>query len=312
MNDGRFTNVATANAEGTTEVRDACDVEVLGPTLTIRKECKASTPPLNEQPTVLNRMDEATHVITVTNGTVRAQDVVVVDRLPVTNSGHERLRYVSSNPAGNYDPSAHTITWNLGTMDAGQDAKIEVVFQGVDIGLARNIARVVARGFGGAEDLCDLFVLGSPAFQNSVFDALNGNPDADNFVVNTPFDYVLLVQNEGEAELRVTLHFKLSGDLALEPRPIGFIPNSRSTADPMGGDVLASSPGVDGRFDLTPFVLEPKTSKWIKIPVRGVSVTRTEAATIKVDMDWELWYEGRAYPRTGQVSFGETSVIDPQ
>jgi uncharacterized repeat protein (TIGR01451 family) len=312
MTGGRFTNVATANAEGATEVRDACDVEVLGPTLTIRKDCKATNPPVAEDITVLNRMDSATHTIVVTNGNVRAQDVVVVDRLPLNSAGRERLKYESSNPAGTYDAVAHTVTWNLGTMEANQTATIEVVFQGVDIGPAVNTASVTARGFGGAQDDCRLFVLGSPAFQNSVYDALNGDPDADNFRVNTPFDYIILVQNEGEADLQVTMHFTLSGDLALESRPIGFIPDARSTADPTGADVLAVTDAGGGKYDLAPFNMAPKTKRWLRIPVRGINVTSTDAATINIDMDWQLWFEGRLFPRKGRVSFGETSVIDPQ
>ena len=60
------------------EVRDSCDITVVAPQITIRKECKANDPVVNDM-TIVNRMERATHVITVTNGEVNSQDVVVVD-----------------------------------------------------------------------------------------------------------------------------------------------------------------------------------------------------------------------------------------
>lgn len=312
MSAGRFTNVATANCEGATEVRDSCDVEVLGPTLTIVKDCKAANPPVADDITVLNRMDNATHTITVTNGNVRAQDVVVVDRLPLDTAGRERLKYTSSNPAGSYDAASHTITWSLGTMEANQSATIEVVFQGLAIGPAINTASVTARGFGGAQDDCRLFILGSPAFQNMVLDALAGNVDADNFKVNVPFYYVAALQNEGEADLKVDLTFSLSSDLALESTPIGFIPDLRSTAEPTGANLLGCTDQGGGKYQLASFNLAPHETKFLKIPVRGTQVTATEAAKIDIKVDWQLWFEGRLFPKKGSTAFGETSVIDPQ
>ncbi|MFH1563178.1 MAG: hypothetical protein ABIF11_07170 [Nitrospirota bacterium] len=44
------------------------------------------------------------------NGTDKAQDVVIIDRLP------KEVQYLSSNPAGNYNSAGHTITWNIGEL----------------------------------------------------------------------------------------------------------------------------------------------------------------------------------------------------
>ncbi len=309
---GTFTNVATVNADGATELRDSCDVTVIAPTLTIRKECKAVNPPVADDNTVLNRMDEAVHTITVQNGAVKAMDVVVVDRLPLNSAGGERLRYVSSNPAGTYDAGSHSITWNLGTLEANQTSTIEVTFQGVDIGPAVNTASVTARGFGGAQDDCRLFVLGSPAFQSACIDALAGNVDADNFKVDTPFYYVLAVQNEGEADLKIDLTFNMTGGIVLEPTPAGFIPDLRSSADPSGANVLAITDAGGGTFKMASFNLAPRETKYIKVPVRGTQVTTTDAAEITFNIDWQLWFEGRLFPRKGRTSEGESSVIDPK
>lgn len=312
MSSGKFTNVATANADGVAEVRASCDVDVLAPTLTIRKECKAANPPVADDLTVLNRMEQALHVITVTNGNIKAQDVVVVDRLPLDTRGGERLQYVSSNPAGNYDAGNHTITWNLGTMEANQTATIEVTFMGKAIGPATNTAAVTARGFGGAQDDCTLFVLGSPSFQNSVLDARAGDPNADNFVINTPFYYVATVQNEGESDLKIDMTFKLSDGLAFESTPVGFIPGVTYSGDPTGADVLAVKDLGGNSYEITSFNLGPRETKYVKIPVHGTKVSTSEAEKIEIQMKWQLWYNGRLFPREGRVQIGETSTIDPQ
>jgi uncharacterized repeat protein (TIGR01451 family) len=311
MQAGTFTNVATATAAGSDEVRDSCDVTVTPPMLTIQKECRAVNALMADDITVLNRLEKGTHTITVTNGNVKADDVVVVDTIPVDSNGRDRIRYVSSNPAGTYDAASHTVTWSLGTMEPNQRTVIEVEFTGLTVGPAINQASVTARGFGGAQDECRLYVLGTPAFQESVLDALNGDPDADNFTVDTPFDYIVMVQNEGDADLKIDINFLLTAGLALESTPAGFIPSDRSAATPSGSDVLAITP--DGaRYKVAGFNLAPREVKWVKIPVRGVKVTSTNAEEIQMQIHWQLWYEGRLFPREGVVQEGETSVIDPR
>lgn len=44
------------------------------------------------------------------NGTDKAQDVVIIDRLP------NEVQYLSSNPAGDYDSVNHTLTWRIGEL----------------------------------------------------------------------------------------------------------------------------------------------------------------------------------------------------
>jgi uncharacterized repeat protein (TIGR01451 family) len=48
-------------------------------------------------------------------------NVTVLDTLPV------ELDYVSSTPAGTYDSTAHTVTWNFGTVMAGVTVEIDLV-----------------------------------------------------------------------------------------------------------------------------------------------------------------------------------------
>ena len=44
------------------------------------------------------------------NGTDKAHDVVIIDRLP------NEVQYLSSNPASNYNSASHTLTWNIGKL----------------------------------------------------------------------------------------------------------------------------------------------------------------------------------------------------
>ena len=305
---GSFTNTAVAAGAGLAEVRDSCQVQVIPPVLTIRKECRALKSVLDDV-SVVNRLEKAIHTITVQNGGSRAENVIVVDTIPLDSMGRERIRYNSSNPAGNYDPSSHTITWNLGTMDANASAVIEIEFTGRTVGPAINTASVRADGFPGAQDECRLFVLGNPAFQESVLDALNGDVDADNFIVNQPFDYIVLVQNEGEADLKVDLTFSLTEELALESSPIGFVPSESYVGQPSQRLQVTEQGGV---YKIESFNLSPRSKRYIKIPVRGIRPTGENAAEINIDIVWQLWYEGRLLPRQGKIREGETTVIDPE
>jgi hypothetical protein len=197
-------------------------------------------------------------------------------------------------------------------MEAGQTAVLNVTFEGREIGPAINTATVTARGFGGAQDECRLYVLGSPAFQEAVVDVQGGDPDADGFEINTPFYYVAMVQNEGNADLKIDMTFKLSSELQFDTStPTGFIADVRSTVVPAGADVIQVTDQGDGTYKLGAFNLAPHTVKWIKIPVKGTQVTTADAAKIDVEFKWQLWFEGRLFPRSGVVSDGETTVIDP-
>ena len=309
---GTFTNVATAKSEAMEkEVRDTCDITVIAPMLTIRKECKATDPVVGDV-SVVNRMERATHIITVQAGDVSAQDVVVVDNIPLDPGGDERLKYLSSSPEGTYDAATHTVTWNLGAMKARQETVIEVSFEARDIGPAINTATVTAKGFAGAQDECKLFVLGSPAFQSACLDALDGDPQADNFTVGSEFYYLLAVQNEGDADLKLDITFALTSEHALGSDPVGFVDSITSRAVPSGDNVVSLNDLGGGKYAVQSFNLAPREQRWLRIPVRGVKVTATNAAKISCDINWQLWHDGQLFPMKGQSTEEETSVIDPE
>jgi hypothetical protein len=62
----------------------------------------------------------------VNNGPSDAQDVVVVDRLPLTS---KKIVYVtdSGNGACAYDKSAHTVICDYGTLAAGASVSVNIV-----------------------------------------------------------------------------------------------------------------------------------------------------------------------------------------
>ena len=71
--------------------------------------------------------DTIVYTLTVTNESANdGTDIFVTDSLPYG------VTFVSSTPAAAYDSGAHTVTWNVGDLDAGQskDLDIEVIFDG--------------------------------------------------------------------------------------------------------------------------------------------------------------------------------------
>jgi hypothetical protein len=309
---GQFTNIATASiaTQEATAVRDSCDVRVIMPMLTIKKECMAANPLLEDDIAVLNRMDDAKHVITVQNGDAVAQDVVVVDMIPLGNDGDENIRYLGSNPAGVYNSGTHTVTWNLGTLQPNQTVVIEVDFKGIDVGPSINTARVTARGFAGAQDECRLYIIGSPAFQEATVDVVDGDPAADNFEVDQDFYYVTMVQNEGQAEILINMSFTLTEELEMVGTTVGFIPTLTSTSAPTQTFALTAL-GAN-KFQVQSFNLAPGEQKWIRINVVGRKATSVDAAEINIDLNWQLWYDGKLFPKKGKVTSSETTVIDPK
>jgi len=313
---GTLTNTAgvTAQVAGTelsADARGECSFDIVAlPKLTITKTCLAMNPLLDDDVTVLNRMDEAKHIITIENGVAVAHDVVVVDTIPLGTDGDENIRYLSSNPGGVYDAAAHTVTWNLGTLQPNQTVQIEVTFQGIDVGPSINIATVAAKDFEGAQAECRLYILGSPAFQEATVDVLDGEPNADNFEVGQEFYYVTLVQNEGEADLKIEMAFTLTAEMEIVGNTVGFITDLRSTDAPT--ETLALESLGANKYRVAGFNLAPGEQKWIRIPVVGVQVTAVDAAEINIDLNWQLWYEGRLFPKKGKVTSSETTVIDPK
>ncbi|MFH1896762.1 MAG: carboxypeptidase regulatory-like domain-containing protein [Candidatus Desantisbacteria bacterium] len=64
--------------------------------------------------------DKTYHITYRNIGTDRAEEVVVIDYLPA------EVTYLSSNPVGNYDSTNHSLTWDIGNLNACEDGDITV------------------------------------------------------------------------------------------------------------------------------------------------------------------------------------------
>ena len=91
---------------------------------------------------------------------------------------------------------------------------------------------------------------------------------------------------------------------------IGFISSLTSTAAPRWLLNLKALGG--GRFQADAFNLGPGEQIWLKIPVVGRRVTAVNSAEININLNWQLWYEGRLFPKMGKITSSETTVIDPR
>ncbi len=76
----------------------------------------------DDHKTVVLPGEESTYDLTVTNkADVAAADVVVTDVLPAN------LTFVSATDGGTYDAATRTVTWNLGSLDAGAQRIVQIV-----------------------------------------------------------------------------------------------------------------------------------------------------------------------------------------
>jgi len=111
-----ITNVALVDTKYGCEDTATCestDVDITPPDVSIEKD---------DHKTVVGLGEELTYDLTVRNHSARtdATSVVVTDELPA------QLAFVSASDGGVYDADTHAVTWNLGTLAAGDDALVQV------------------------------------------------------------------------------------------------------------------------------------------------------------------------------------------
>ncbi|WP_047524705.1 isopeptide-forming domain-containing fimbrial protein [Microbacterium sp. ZOR0019] len=72
--------------------------------------------------TVVRPGEESTYTITVSNNAsgAAAENVIVTDELPA------ELEFISASPGGSYDADTRTVTWDLGTLPAGETVSVTV------------------------------------------------------------------------------------------------------------------------------------------------------------------------------------------
>ncbi|WP_447912069.1 isopeptide-forming domain-containing fimbrial protein [Microbacterium phyllosphaerae] len=110
--DTDIVNVATVHGP-CEENCDSTDVDVTPPRVSIEKD---------DHKTVVGLGEELTYDLSVRNHSAKtdATSVVVTDELPA------QLAFVSASDGGVYDADTHTVTWNLGTLAAGDTAIVQV------------------------------------------------------------------------------------------------------------------------------------------------------------------------------------------
>jgi len=175
---GRVVNEAVATADGDIRASAQAAVIVTEPLLALNKT--------GPQRRYMNR--DAEFALDLSNpGTASASNVRVVDTLP------PGLEFAAASDAGVYEPTTRTITWNIGTLAAGQKRTLTTKLSARAIGDLVN--RAVATAERGLEAKAEtaLHVEGIPALMLEVVDL------DDPVEVGAETTYEIHVVNQGTA-----------------------------------------------------------------------------------------------------------------
>jgi uncharacterized repeat protein (TIGR01451 family) len=175
---GRIVNEAVATADGDLRASAQATVVATEPLLALTKT--------GPQRRYMNR--DAEFAIDLSNpGSASASNVRVVDTLP------PGLEFVAASDAGVYEPTARTVTWNIGTLTAGQKRTLTTKLSARAIGDLVN--RAVATADRGLEAKAEaaLHVEGIPALMLEVVDL------DDPVEVGAETTYEIHVVNQGTA-----------------------------------------------------------------------------------------------------------------
>jgi len=173
---GSFTNPATATADGGLNAQASCTTVVRQPVLAVTKT----------GPDMRYIGRPAEYDITVRNtGDSPANNTVLTDPLP---AGTE---FVSATEGGSF--SGGTVTWQLGTIEAGGTRSVKVTLRARSAGTAKNVA--IARATcteANAEVMTQ--IKGVPAILLECVDV------SDPIEVGAQETYIITVTNQGSAE----------------------------------------------------------------------------------------------------------------
>lgn len=199
---------------------------------------------------------EATFDIVVTNrGNAPAMNVAVTDTF--TGGG-----FISADNNGSR--SGDSITWQLGTLDAGQSRTLKVAVACNQIGVIRNRARVTWCSEAAAE--CETEVRGIPAILLECVD------DPDPIEVGGQLTYTITVTNQGtETGTNITVNCTL-------PPEQEFVNT--------GGATAGTNAGKEVRFAPLP-TLAPKAKATFTVTVKGIKAAdsrfRVEMKSDQID-----------------------------
>lgn len=209
---GSFTNRATATADDGLTASADCTTVVTQPVLTVSK----TGPGMR----FIGRPAE--YQITVTNtGNSPAVSTVLTDTLPSSTT------FISATEGGS--ASGGTISWNLGTLGAGESRTVNVTVKATQAGTIRNVAtaRAVCAD---ASDEAVMEVKGIPAILLEVIDV------EDPIEVGGTITYVITVTNQGSA---VGTNIKISAEV---PGQQDFVSADGPTAGVADGRSVTFAP----------------------------------------------------------------------
>ncbi len=116
---GHVVNALVARGDGNLKAEEKAEFEVIAPALAV-----ALTGPSRRY---LER--QATYTVSVSNpGSAPAKDIQLVTQLP------RGLKFVKANNSGQYDPSAHTVTWSLQELPATETGSVTLVALPIEVG----------------------------------------------------------------------------------------------------------------------------------------------------------------------------------
>lgn len=116
---GKVVNALTARADGSLQVQQQVEFEVIAPALTV--DVNGPERRYLERP--------ATYEVSVVNpGTAPAHDVQIVTKLP------KGMKFVRANNMGEYDAATHAVYWSLAELPKGERGTVEVVAMPTETG----------------------------------------------------------------------------------------------------------------------------------------------------------------------------------
>jgi uncharacterized repeat protein (TIGR01451 family) len=232
---GIVENVIIARAESNIQVEDTHAFEVVAPKLEVQME--------GPKRRFLDR--KASVQIAVANpGTAPARRVELVAKLP------RGVKFISTNNAGQYDASRHSVSWSLEELPPGEMGTVEINTNAVEVG--RQEFRVEAKAGSGLTDVAvhDILVEGMAALLFTVTD------------VNDPIEiggetaYDVQVINQGS---KASTNLRLT---AVLPEGMEAVAGEGPTREAISGRTISFEPLAR---------LAPQANAVYKIKVRGTS-----------------------------------------
>ena len=189
---GAITNTVSATERGVTVTAEA-SVNVLEPAVSLTKTGGSA----------LYVDGERTYTITAANtGTANLTGVTITDNIP------SQMSYVSSDNGG--QEADGVVTWNLGDLNVGESAEVQVTLRGDSVGSVINTANVTSTEGASADAVLNISIVAAAAAHLSIIDSV------DPMGVGEQGGYTVVITNQskdsamGNVRLSVTIPSQFS------------------------------------------------------------------------------------------------------